>query len=68
MKRHKAEAIGMVDSFEASHEGIKTVDVQKRCEFSGTSDLCIYFVTWNMNGQVRSLLLVQFEIYTFLKK
>ncbi|KAK4722857.1 hypothetical protein R3W88_013090 [Solanum pinnatisectum] len=52
MKRHKAEAIGMVDSFEASHEGIKTVDIQKRCEFSGTSHLCIYFVTWNMNGQV----------------
>ncbi|XP_049390972.1 type IV inositol polyphosphate 5-phosphatase 11 [Solanum stenotomum] len=53
MKRHKAEAIGMVDSFEASHEGIKTVDIQKRCEFSGTSShLCIYFVTWNMNGQV----------------
>ncbi|OIT04078.1 PREDICTED: type IV inositol polyphosphate 5-phosphatase 11 [Nicotiana attenuata] len=51
MKRRKA-AMGMVDSFEASHEGIKTVDIQKRCEFSGSSDLCIYFVTWNMNGKV----------------
>ena len=62
MKRHKAEAIGMVvDSFEASHEGIKTIDIQKRCEFSGTSHLCIYFVTWNMNGQVRPLLLVHLK-------
>ncbi|KAF3673588.1 hypothetical protein FXO37_06872 [Capsicum annuum] len=53
MKRGKEEGIRIrVDSFEASHEGIKTVDVQKHCEFSGSSDLCIYFVTWNMNGQV----------------
>ncbi|CAK7347661.1 unnamed protein product [Dovyalis caffra] len=34
------------------HEGIKTVKVDKVCDFSGNSDLCICIVTWNMNGQV----------------
>lgn len=36
----------------ATHEGIKTVGVDKYCDFSGTADLCICIVTWNMNGQV----------------
>ncbi|XP_062157551.1 type IV inositol polyphosphate 5-phosphatase 11 [Alnus glutinosa] len=37
----------------ASHEGIKTVGVvDKLCDFSSNSDLCICIVTWNMNGQV----------------
>ncbi|XP_011031220.1 PREDICTED: type I inositol 1,4,5-trisphosphate 5-phosphatase 11 isoform X3 [Populus euphratica] len=34
------------------HEGIRTVKVNKVCDFSGNSDLCICAVTWNMNGQV----------------
>ncbi|KAG5231014.1 type inositol 1,4,5-trisphosphate phosphatase [Salix suchowensis] len=34
------------------HEGIKTLKVNKVCNFSGNSDLCICVVTWNMNGQV----------------
>ncbi|KAG6749193.1 hypothetical protein POTOM_046236 [Populus tomentosa] len=34
------------------HEGIKTVKVNKVCDFSGNSDLCICVVTWNMNGQM----------------
>ncbi|KAJ6675717.1 hypothetical protein OIU85_011833 [Salix viminalis] len=33
------------------HEGIKTLKVNKVCNFSGNSDLCICVVTWNMNGQ-----------------
>lgn len=37
-----------------SHEGIKTVRADNRCDFSSYSDLCVSVVTWNMNGQVRS--------------
>ncbi|XAR61811.1 Inositol-polyphosphate 5-phosphatase [Bertholletia excelsa] len=36
----------------AVREGIRTVDVDNHCDFSGSSDLCICIVTWNMNGQV----------------
>ncbi|XP_009365619.2 type IV inositol polyphosphate 5-phosphatase 11 [Pyrus x bretschneideri] len=35
-----------------SHEGIKTVRADNRCDFSSYSDLCVSVVTWNMNGQV----------------
>jgi len=35
------------------HEGIRTVKVNKVCDFSGNSDLCICAVTWNMNGKVK---------------
>ncbi|KAK4276618.1 hypothetical protein QN277_014746 [Acacia crassicarpa] len=37
-----------------SHVGIRTVDVDKVCNSSTASDLCISIVTWNMNGQVTS--------------
>ncbi|GLU04383.1 hypothetical protein SLE2022_215330 [Rubroshorea leprosula] len=36
----------------ATHEGIKTVNADNRCDFSTSSDLCICIVTWNMNGKV----------------
>ncbi|EEF52518.1 type IV inositol polyphosphate 5-phosphatase 11 [Ricinus communis] len=36
----------------ATHDGIKTVEVDHRCDFSRNSDLCISIVTWNMNGKV----------------
>ncbi|RVW50450.1 Type IV inositol polyphosphate 5-phosphatase 11 [Vitis vinifera] len=35
-----------------NHDGIRTVRADNRCDFSGSSDLCICVVTWNMNGQV----------------
>ncbi|XP_031124619.1 type IV inositol polyphosphate 5-phosphatase 11 [Ipomoea triloba] len=49
----KKPAMGILNGFDdASHEGIKTVGVDNRCEFSGRSDLCMCIITWNMNGQV----------------
>lgn len=52
--RRKPIQLGSLDSHGAtmSHEGIKTVRVDNRCDFSSYSDLCICVVTWNMNGQV----------------
>lgn len=45
--------MAIIDSADASQEaGITTVETNKTCEFSTTSDLCICIVTWNMNGQV----------------
>ncbi|GKV04766.1 hypothetical protein SLEP1_g16877 [Rubroshorea leprosula] len=35
----------------ATHEGIKIVNADNRCDFSTSSDLCICIVTWNMNGK-----------------
>jgi hypothetical protein len=53
----KRKAMGFMNHHDhqtASHEGIKTVGVvDKLCDFSSNSDLCICIVTWNMNGQVR---------------
>lgn len=33
-------------------KGITSVGVDKLCDFSPYSDLCLCVVTWNMNGQV----------------
>ncbi|KAL9172522.1 hypothetical protein ABFS82_03G053700 [Erythranthe guttata] len=51
-RRRMKIPVGIIDNADASHEGIKSVDANNRCEFSITSDLCICIVTWNMNGQV----------------
>lgn len=40
------------DSMGAAHEGIKTVAIEKVCEFSTSSVTCVCIVTWNMNGKV----------------
>ncbi|KAK6131167.1 hypothetical protein DH2020_035087 [Rehmannia glutinosa] len=50
--RRKRIPVGIIDHDDASHEGIKTVEANNRCEFSNNSDVCICIVTWNMNGQV----------------
>ncbi|PQQ13580.1 type IV inositol polyphosphate 5-phosphatase 11 isoform X1 [Prunus yedoensis var. nudiflora] len=52
--RRKPIQLGSLDSHGTtmSHEGITTVRVDNRCDFSSFSDLCICVVTWNMNGQV----------------
>ncbi|KAK2660457.1 hypothetical protein Ddye_006990 [Dipteronia dyeriana] len=39
-------------SSSSHHGGIKTVEADNHCSFSRNSDLCIFTVTWNMNGQV----------------
>ncbi|BBG94946.1 inositol polyphosphate 5-phosphatase 11 [Prunus dulcis] len=54
MIRRKPIQLGSLDSHGStmSHEGLKTVRVDNRCDFSSYSDLCICVVTWNMNGQV----------------
>ncbi|KAF8410625.1 hypothetical protein HHK36_003157 [Tetracentron sinense] len=49
MKQIRLEAM---NSNLATHEGIKTVGVEKFCGFSSNSLLCICIVTWNMNGKV----------------
>ncbi|KAL0438608.1 UNVERIFIED_CONTAM: Type IV inositol polyphosphate 5-phosphatase 11 [Sesamum latifolium] len=46
--------VGIIDNVDASHEGIKTVELMNpRCDFSDSSDVCVSIITWNMNGQVR---------------
>ncbi|KAK2974091.1 hypothetical protein RJ640_020447, partial [Escallonia rubra] len=50
MKRKARGIINNEDTMD--HEGIRTVGVDNRCNFSTTSDLCICILTWNMNGQV----------------
>ncbi|XP_064955708.1 type IV inositol polyphosphate 5-phosphatase 11-like isoform X1 [Musa acuminata AAA Group] len=42
------------DSMGAAHEGIKTVAIEKVCEFSTSSVTCVCIVTWNMNGKASS--------------
>ncbi|WOL10908.1 type IV inositol polyphosphate 5-phosphatase 11 isoform X6 [Canna indica] len=49
------------DSIDTSptHEGIKTVGIEKVCEFSTSSVTCVCIVTWNMNGKASSEDLVE---------
>lgn len=35
-----------------THEGIKTIRIQKACEFTTSSVLCVCIITWNMNGKM----------------
>ncbi|KAG8062779.1 hypothetical protein GUJ93_ZPchr0003g17256 [Zizania palustris] len=35
-----------------THEGIKTIQIQKTCEFTASSVLCVCIITWNMNGKM----------------
>lgn len=44
-----------IDAEDATHEGIRTVGVQKICEFSTSSALSVCIVTWNMNNKVKHL-------------
>ncbi|CAK9171773.1 unnamed protein product [Ilex paraguariensis] len=48
----KRKLLAVANNETATHEGIKTVGVDNRCDFSSSSDVCICIVTWNMNGQV----------------
>ncbi|KAK4490344.1 hypothetical protein RD792_001020, partial [Penstemon davidsonii] len=50
-RKIKIPAIQVIDS-DVSHEGIKTIEANNPCDYSTSSDLCISFVTWNMNGKV----------------
>ncbi|ESW32789.1 hypothetical protein PHAVU_001G017200 [Phaseolus vulgaris] len=51
--RSKRRPMGFIhNQASPSHTGIRTVGVEKVCNFSTDSDLCISIVTWNMNGQV----------------
>lgn len=51
--RRKQQPVGIISSNDdGTHEGIRTLDVNKHCQFSDNSDLCVSIVTWNMNGQV----------------
>uniref|UniRef100_A0ACD5W829 Uncharacterized protein n=1 Tax=Avena sativa TaxID=4498 RepID=A0ACD5W829_AVESA len=44
---------GMVSVDEGgTHEGIKTIRIQKACEFITSSVLCVCIVTWNMNSKM----------------
>ncbi|KAK4429125.1 Type IV inositol polyphosphate 5-phosphatase 11 [Sesamum alatum] len=51
--RMKRVPVGVIDNVDASHEGIKTVELINHCDFSDSSDVCVSIITWNMNGQVR---------------
>lgn len=35
-----------------THEGIKTIRIQKACDFITSSVLCVCIVTWNMNSKM----------------
>ncbi|XP_066325139.1 type IV inositol polyphosphate 5-phosphatase 11-like [Miscanthus floridulus] len=37
---------------DGTHEGIKTIPIQKACEFTTNSVLCVCIVTWNMNSKM----------------
>jgi inositol-1,4,5-trisphosphate 5-phosphatase len=41
---------------DGTHEGIKTIRIQKACEFVTNSVLCVCIITWNMNGKVNHIL------------
>ncbi|OAY85924.1 Type IV inositol polyphosphate 5-phosphatase 11 [Ananas comosus] len=41
-----------IDAEDATHEGIRTVGVQKICEFATSSALSVCIVTWNMNNKM----------------
>lgn len=44
---------GMVSIEEdGTHEGIKTIRIQKACEFTTSAVLCVCIITWNMNGKM----------------
>ncbi|XP_015690318.1 type IV inositol polyphosphate 5-phosphatase 11 isoform X4 [Oryza brachyantha] len=44
---------GMVSVDEdGTHEGIKIIRIQKACEFTTNSVLCVCIITWNMNGKM----------------
>lgn len=51
-KRRRWKAVNYELNTNTAHEGIRTVEADNRCNFSGDSDLCICIVTWNMNGKV----------------
>ncbi|KAL3505249.1 hypothetical protein ACH5RR_035090 [Cinchona calisaya] len=55
-RKNKQKPINsIIDNYEGTHEGIKTLEAGNCCEFSGSSaDVCLCIVTWNMNGQVSS--------------
>ncbi|KAL5217474.1 hypothetical protein ABZP36_018158 [Zizania latifolia] len=40
-----------IDDYD-THEGIKTIQIQKTCEFTASSVLCVCIITWNMNGKM----------------
>lgn len=50
----KRKPVSIIDNDDGTHDGIKTVDAGTCCEFSGSSDVCVCIITWNMNGQVSS--------------
>ncbi|KAK2452444.1 hypothetical protein P8452_00209 [Trifolium repens] len=54
LSRWKRRPISFVHDHESSPSeiGIRTVSLDKACNFSTASNLCISIVTWNMNGQV----------------
>ncbi|KAL6637469.1 hypothetical protein ACP70R_025041 [Stipagrostis hirtigluma subsp. patula] len=51
--RSELHSSGMVCIDEdGTHEGIKTIPIQKACEFTTCSVLCVCIITWNMNGKL----------------
>ncbi|XP_039131326.1 type IV inositol polyphosphate 5-phosphatase 11-like [Dioscorea cayenensis subsp. rotundata] len=49
--RNQYNTHSLIGTEDHTHEGIKTVHVEKECEFSTGSVLCVCVVTWNMNGK-----------------
>ncbi|XP_062211836.1 type IV inositol polyphosphate 5-phosphatase 11 isoform X1 [Phragmites australis] len=51
--RSELHSNGMVSiDQDGTHEGIKTIPIQKACEFTTNSLLCVCIITWNMNGKM----------------
>ncbi|PIA52483.1 hypothetical protein AQUCO_01000395v1 [Aquilegia coerulea] len=52
--KDKESLVGSLNTHDATHEGIKTIEVEEDCQFSSGSVLSVCVVTWNMNGKVSS--------------
>ncbi|KAF9610003.1 hypothetical protein IFM89_019643, partial [Coptis chinensis] len=59
--KYKSEqrVVSSMTTDDATHEGIKTIEVEKPGKFSANSVLRVCIVTWNMNGKVSSRDLAQ---------
>ncbi|KAK6938765.1 Endonuclease/exonuclease/phosphatase, partial [Dillenia turbinata] len=47
----KRRTLKSVESHAMIHEGIKSIKIDKNCDFSESPEVCFVIITWNMNGK-----------------
>ncbi|CAN8320898.1 unnamed protein product [Cochlearia groenlandica] len=52
LSKYKNAPTNLISKKSSHHDGITTIKAVKSCSLSRKSDLCIRFITWNMNGKV----------------